>query len=75
MPKAKPLSDDASSADPPGGLRREEFGRCALCGEPIFMGQTVQAMAPERDGGPIRRAHVRCFHERAIMSRAMQRSQ
>jgi hypothetical protein len=73
MPKAKPLSDDASSAHPHGAMRREEFGPCALCGEPIMAGQTVQMMVADEDGGRFRRTHLRCFHERAMTNRAMAR--
>lgn len=75
MPKAKPLKDDAPQAHLHEELRKEQFGVCALCGGPIEMGQTAQPMAPEQEGGAIGRAHVTCFHERAMTRRAMQRPQ
>lgn len=70
---AKREAPSEQSSTPPEPSRNDgiTIGACALCGKGYGQGDVVQAMAPEKDGGPIRRVHMRCFHERVIMERAM----
>lgn len=71
MSKAKPLSEDASSADEPSRNDGVTMPLCGLCGEPIERGNVAQAMVDLASGGVTVRAHLRCYREREIMRRVM----
>lgn len=74
MTRAKPLKESAPHTDPPPDVPPEPTIPCALCGKPIKRGDTVQPMLPDKEGGPARRAHLRCYRDLAIASTGMRRS-
>jgi len=70
-----PNRDSASKPSPsPGEPVRNDIRNdrtCALCGEPVARGEVVQAIAPEEGMSRSGVSHLRCFHERAMVDRAM----
>lgn len=75
MAKREAPSKQTSNPDQPSSNDSVTTDTCDLCGKSYGPGDVMQAMAPANEGGSVRRVHMRCFHERVILERAMSSAQ